>query len=175
MVVIRPIREEDAPAFRELLDGVARERRWIGQLEAPPVERVQAFVTANVVSDLPHFVAEEDGRIVGWCDILPGEASAGTTHVGRFGMGVLMGLRGKGIGRRLAVMAIEGARRLGLEKVELSVYSSNEPAIALYRSLGFTDEGRKKRGRLVDGIYDDVVLMALDFSVSQDRSDSPAV
>jgi len=44
----------------------------------------------------------------------------------------------------------------------LGVFSSNEPAIALYRSLGFQEEGRKKRGRFVDGIYDDVILMALE-------------
>ena len=51
---------------------------------------------------------------------------------------------------------------MGLEKIELSVYCSNVAAINLYRNLGFEEEGRKKRGRLVDGSYDDVLLMALD-------------
>jgi ribosomal protein S18 acetylase RimI-like enzyme len=77
-------------------------------------------------------------------------------------MGVLRAYRGKGIGRRLVEATIAKARELGLEKIELNVYSSNDAAIALYRSLKFVDEGRKVRGRLMDGIYDDVIIMGLD-------------
>ena len=31
----------------------------------------------------------------------------------------------------------------------------------LYEKLGFSEEGRKKKGRLAYGIYDDVILMGL--------------
>jgi ribosomal protein S18 acetylase RimI-like enzyme len=72
-----------------------------------------------------------------------------------------MECRGQKIGRRLIEATIEAARSIGLEKIELSVHATNEPAIALYRSLGFEEEGRKKRGCLVDGLYDDIILMAL--------------
>jgi RimJ/RimL family protein N-acetyltransferase len=51
---------------------------------------------------------------------------------------------------------------VGLEKIELTVHASNEPAIALYRSLGFEEEGKRRRGWLVDGAYDDIVLLGLD-------------
>jgi len=162
MIVVRQIREEDASALREVLDAVCRERRYLATLEAPPMERFQKFVSSNVKSDYPQFIAETEGKIVGWCDAIPGEASYGIAHIGRLGMGVLKDYRGKNIGRRLVEATVEKARLLGLEKIELSVYLSNEPAIALYRSLGFEDEGIKKRGRLVDGIYDDVLLMALE-------------
>jgi|CZKI01.1.fsa_nt_gi protein-S-isoprenylcysteine O-methyltransferase Ste14/ribosomal protein S18 acetylase RimI-like enzyme len=162
MIAIRQIREEDAPAFREVLDAVCRERRYLAMLEAPPAERVQSFLASNVRSGHPQLVAEEDGKIVGWCDAIPGPAESGTAHIGRLGMGVLIGYRGRGIGRMLAEAAIGRARQLGLEKIELDVFSSNGPAIALYRGLGFCEEGRRKRGRFVDGTYDDVLLMALD-------------
>lgn len=76
-------------------------------------------------------------------------------------MGVLKDHRGQGIGRRLLEATIERTWAIGIQKIELSVYSSNEPAIQLYKKQGFVEEGVKKRGRLVDGIYDDVVLMAL--------------
>jgi ribosomal protein S18 acetylase RimI-like enzyme len=161
MIHIRAVRESDAPALREVLDVICRERRYLGTLEAPPIESFQGFVSAVVKAGSPHFVAEVDGKVVGWCYALPGEISTGTAHIGRLAMGVLKDFRGQKIGRDLTRAAIEKARELGLEKIELTVYSSNGPAISLYRNVGFEEEGRKKRGRLVDGIYDDVVLMAL--------------
>ena len=160
MIIIREIREQDAPGFYAVLDAVCRERRYLAQLEAPGPERVQAFVSANVKAGHPQWVAEEDGRIVGWCDAIPGDALSGARHVGRLGMGVRKDYRGRKIGRQLIEGTIKQAARLGLERIELSVHASNTPAIALYRSVGFTEEGRKKRGWLVDGIYDDIILMA---------------
>lgn len=173
MVHIRPIRNEDAPGLHRVLDTVSRERRYLGRLEAPAEDKFRSFVASIVESGHSQFVAEEDGQIVGWCDALPGTASAGTAHVGHLGMGVLKEFRGRGIGRRLAEATIEKARALGLEKIELSVYSSNDGAIALYRILGFQEEGRKVRGRHVDGIYDDVILMALTLAEPK-RSPEPA-
>lgn len=76
-------------------------------------------------------------------------------------MGVLREYRGQGIGRRLAERTIARAKEIGLERIELEVYASNESAVALYRKLGFTVEGVKRKGRKVDGVYDDVLMMAL--------------
>jgi ribosomal protein S18 acetylase RimI-like enzyme len=76
-------------------------------------------------------------------------------------MGVLKGYRGMGIGRGLLMAALDKARARGLERIELEVFASNQAAIALYKSAGFVIEGIKKRGRKLEGIYDDVVCMAL--------------
>jgi L-amino acid N-acyltransferase YncA len=161
MITIRLIRESDIEGFRQTLDAVCRERKYLAALEAPELERVRNFVSSNIKEGYPQFVAEEDGKIVGWCDAIPGGATSGSAHVGNLGMGVLASHRGQRIGRCLLEATIEGARRSGLEKIELSVYSQNTAAISLYRKLSFEEEGLKKRGRLADGIYDDVLLMAL--------------
>jgi len=173
MLHIRQIRESDASALRAVLDSVCRERRFLAMLEAPTIERFQAFVSENVRRGLPQVVAVEEERIIGWCDVLPGDSMVGTAHVGRLGMGVLKEYRGQGIGKRLVQATIEQAKALGLEKIELSVYASNEAAIALYRKLGFREEGRKLRGRLVDGKYDDVVLMGFDLIRTTQSPSSP--
>lgn len=159
MIQIRPIRESDVAGFHKALDSVCRERRFLATVEGPPLENVGKFVGTSVREGHPQVVAEDGGAIVGWCDAIPGDV--GAAHIGRLGMGVLKDYRGQGIGKRLLAATIEEARRTGLEKIELSVYSSNGTAIGLYRKAGFEEEGLKKRGRLVDGIYDDVVLMAL--------------
>ena len=51
------------------------------------------------------------------------------------------------------------AEKHGIEKIELQVFASNRPARALYRKFGFRQEGRRVRGRKLDGKYDDVILM----------------
>jgi RimJ/RimL family protein N-acetyltransferase len=72
---------------------------------------------------------------------------------------------------------IERAREFGLQKIELEVFSSNEAAVGLYRSFGFYEEGRKRRGRFVDGNYDDILMMALELKMPNQLPDStsPAI
>jgi ribosomal-protein-alanine N-acetyltransferase len=47
--------------------------------------------------------------------------------------------QGKQLGKLLAEHTLSQLARLGIERVYLEVRSDNEPAIALYRKLGFTD------------------------------------
>lgn len=161
MITIRRIREEDAESFHAALDAVARERIYLARAAAPPLEGVRKFVAANVLAAHPQFVAVEEGRVVGWCDAIPDRDTFGKAHVAYLGMGILREYRGRGLGLRLLTDVLEATRRLGLEKVELAVYASNAVALSLYRKLGFEVEGVKRRSRLVDGEYDDVVLMGL--------------
>jgi RimJ/RimL family protein N-acetyltransferase len=163
MIPIRPIVEADIPSFHQALDSVCRERLYLAMLEAPPIESVRVFVNNILAQGASQFVAVEDRRVVGWCDIVPGEANLGTAHIGRLGMGVIKSHRGQGLGRRLAEPTLARAREFGLEKIELGVFASNSVAIALYLKLGFVEEGRKRRGRKVDELCDDLVLMALHF------------
>jgi RimJ/RimL family protein N-acetyltransferase len=164
MITIRPIAEADIPSFHAALEAVCRERIYLAMLEAPPLDAAQAFILGNLKREVPQFVAVEDGRVVGWCDTMPGDPNQGTAQIGRLGMGVIQSHRGRGLGRRLAEATLQRARERGFEKIELGVFSSNAVAIALYQKLGFVEEGRKRRARKVDGTYDDLVLMALFFS-----------
>lgn len=158
-ISVVPIGIQHIDGFRRCLDAVARERLHLGFLEAPPLERIRTFVETNIAEDLPQFVAVRDGEVVGWCDISP-EELPGFTHCGHLGMGVRKEWRRKGAGRRLLQATVEKAKAKGLERIELEVYASNRAAIALYEQEGFRTEGVKRRGRKLDGRYDDVVFMA---------------
>ena len=52
-------------------------------------------------------------------------------------VGVLGSHRGHGLGRALVLKALEGFQAAGSRRVMLEVTASNEPAVRLYRSLGF--------------------------------------
>jgi hypothetical protein len=45
---IIPIAEEHIPGFREALDVVAREKKFLAFLEAPPVEDTRRFILKNI-------------------------------------------------------------------------------------------------------------------------------
>ena len=54
-------------------------------------------------------------------------------------------LRGKGIGKKLVLAAVEQLQEKHLGYLTLEVRPSNLPAIALYESLGFREVGRRKK------------------------------
>ena len=54
------------------------------------------------------------------------------------------GRQRKGVGRRLMEKLFEEARAAGAERILLEVRLSNAPARALYGSLGFAANGRRK-------------------------------
>lgn len=149
-----------AEGFTKVLDVVARERRYIGFVEGPPLEGARQFVKSIVDGAGVQMLAVRGEEVAGWCDIMRNPVE-GFRHVGRLGMGLLPDFRGRGLGRRLAVETIRAARAAGMERIELEVFASNDRAIALYKSLGFVVEGVKKQSRKLDGEYDDNVCMAL--------------
>lgn len=156
---IVPIKKEHIEGFRKTLDQVAREGKYLLLLKAPSVKSVKRFVLSNIKNKFTQFVVLEADKVIGWCDICPMEHPT-TKHIGILGMGLLPEYRGKGIGADLLKKCLMHAKSRGLEIVQLDVYTSNKGAIHLYKKLGFSIEGIRKRARKHKGKYNDLVLMA---------------
>ena len=149
-------------SFHRTLDFVARERRYLSFLEAPPIELTRAFVLNNIKCRYAQYVAVTAGEVVGWCDVTPKERPI-YAHGGVLGMGLLPPFRGWGIGGSLVRSVLAAARTAGLHRVELTVRETNTSAIALYRKVGFAVEGLHRDAVQIDGIYENVISMALLF------------
>ena len=158
-IKIRPFSENDVAGFHACLDAVARERKYLGFVAAPPIEETRQRLLEDLEQDQIRLVAIDGSHLVGWCDIET-HAREGFTHSGRLGMGVLKAYRGQGIGRALLEQTLAAARARNLERVELEVYASNLAAIGLYAKFNFQAEGRRRKARKIDNAYDDVILMA---------------
>ena len=161
-VEIVPIAQDHIEGFHRALDFVARERRYLSFLEAPPLEQVGAFVLDNISHGYPQLVAVSAGQVIGWCDVVPKPRPI-YAHVGVLGMGLLPEFRGQGLGGRLIRQTLAAARAFGLNRVELSVRENNAGAIALYKRVGFEIEGLQRNATRVEGVYENVVLMATLF------------
>ena len=147
-------------SFHRALDYVAREQRYLSFLEAPPIELTRAFVLNHIKSRYPQYVAVTAGEVVGWCDVTPKERPI-YAHGGVLGMGLLPRFRAQGIGTKLIRSVLAAARTGGLHRVELTVRETNAGAIALYRKAGFAVEGLHRDSVQIDGIYENVICMAL--------------
>jgi ribosomal protein S18 acetylase RimI-like enzyme len=161
-VEIVPITQDHIESFHRSLDFVARERRYLAFLEAPPFESTQAFVLNNIEQGYPQLVAVSAGQVVGWCDVVPNPRPI-FAHVGLLGMAVLPEFRRQGLGGRLIRQTLDAARKFGLRRVELTVRESNTVAIELYRKIGFTTEGLHRDRIRLDGAYENQMFMGLPF------------
>jgi ribosomal protein S18 acetylase RimI-like enzyme len=159
-VVISPIAVANAASFHSCLDGVARERRYLAQVEALPLEKIESFVRESVDNDAVQFVALDEARVVGWADIFPAWPHA-ITHCGSLGMGILPAYRRQGIGEALLHACIAKAKVKGITRIELEARADNVPAIRLYEKLGFVHEALKRNAMRFDGVYFDSVQMSL--------------
>lgn len=158
-VEFRQIEIADTDAFRAAVDTVARERKYIALVEAPPIEQVRAFVARNVERCYPQIVAVADGDVVGWRNVPPASRAV-SAHAGDLFMGLVPDFRGQGFGERLLRQAIQAADVFGFRRIELGVFATNIAAAALYRKVGFVEEGIKRMAILVDGTYHDEIIMA---------------
>ena len=69
--------------------------------------------------------------------------------------------QGRGAGSALLQAAVDFADKwLNLSRLELDVYTDNQPAIALYKKFGFVIEGTHHRFAYRDGGYVDAYMMA---------------
>ena len=162
-IEIVPIAQGHIDGFHRALDLVARERRYLAFLEAPPIEATRTFVLDNIKRGHPQFVAvSANSEVVGWCDVMPMNRPT-QAHRGVFGVGLLPQFRGQGIGAKLIQSALAAAQAYGLHRVELTVREHNTGAIELYKKQGFEIEGVQRDAVLVDGVYENVVCMALVF------------
>ena len=132
-------------------------------LEGPPINTTKDFVLQNINGNWPHSVAIIDGKIIGWCDISALDRSF-FAHIGSLGIGVLAPYRGQGVGKALMKTVLQKAKLKGLTRIELTVREHNLPAIALYKKLGFEQEGVHKNGVWIDDKYENHIFMALLFN-----------
>ena len=131
---IVPIAEEHIRGFHAAVDVVARERKYLAHLEAPPFEETRRFVLRNIEHGYPQFTVVSADTVAGWCDVLPNRSRVIYSHCGTLGVGLLPEFRGKGIGRQLMQRTIEAAFAFGLTRIELTVREANANAIAFTRA-----------------------------------------
>jgi putative acetyltransferase len=107
------------------------------------------------------YVAVVKDEVVGNIGLHTNPTRPRRKHVASLGMGVRDDWQGKGVGTALMQAALDVADKwLNITRVELEVFTDNEPAIRLYKKFGFEIEGTLRRHAFRNGEYVDSYFMA---------------
>lgn len=159
-LIVRPAATGDAEPLAQLGRSVADEGElWLTYNRSPGDER-RNLKSMRRDPNAAVFVAETPAGVVGRLSIAR-DGNPVSHHVAELGLMVSFAERRRGIGTALIEEAIKWARGSSVTKLELHVFPHNEPAIALYRKLGFAEEGRRRSHYRIAGHYVDAILMAL--------------
>lgn len=156
-ILVRALESSDMDAFAEImsLPGVRRGTLSVGY-RSP--EQLAAWYERRLKSGV-NVCAIIDGRVVGHAGLEVHRPSR--AHCAYMGLAVHDAYHGRGVGSALLQGLIDCADgSLGLRRIDLTVFSDNAPAIALYRKFGFVEEGYSRGFALRDGILADVLHMA---------------
>jgi L-phenylalanine/L-methionine N-acetyltransferase len=104
-------------------------------------------------------VAERDGIILGAAGLH--RQTGRRHHAAVLGMSVHDAYHRQGIGKALLLSLIDAADNwLNIMRIELTVFTDNTGAIALYEAAGFENEGVHRAYAFRDGTFADVLAMA---------------
>jgi L-amino acid N-acyltransferase YncA len=152
---------KDAGAIAQ---GERETAKTAGLLVGKPGEISLGAYSAKIEALTPlgsYWVAQVDHVVVGHACLDP-MTMAANAHVFRLNIVVYPDHRTQGIGTALMLRMLAWSQSCpSLEKIELLVRASNQPAILLYRKFGFIEEGRlSRRVRTSDGTFIDDISMA---------------
>ena len=101
-----------------------------------------------------------DGQLAGQLAVMLNQRVR-RRHVATFGIGVDPRYHGKGVGSRLMQAMIDLCDNwAAIERIELTVFTDNPAAMALYRKFGFEIEGTSRAYAMRDGVLVDAYHMA---------------
>ena len=104
-------------------------------------------------------VALAEGGVAGWAALGPVSARKAYAGVAEVSVYVGEGFRGAGVGRALLEALVRESEAAGLWTLQAGIFPENEASVALHRSCGFREVGRRERIGRLGGRWRDTVLL----------------
>ena len=156
------IRRAEPSDYEAICRNFADESMYSGTLQLPhPSAEIWKKRLAEPTNDEFVLVALVDGVMAGNAGLHSAGKSPRRSHARAIGMAVHGRFQGQGVGTALMRELVNLADNwLNVTRLELTVFTDNERAIALYRKFGFEIEGTHKAYALRNGAYSDTYAMA---------------
>jgi RimJ/RimL family protein N-acetyltransferase len=161
-VIFRPFRIDDADALLSWAPSADELLQWSGPNFTFPLDRQQLTDYAATAGEHRRIIsgeASDANEVVAHAElnVLPEHELGQMRRIA-----VAPRWRGRGVGLALVTWLLELAfDQLGVHRVELVVFSFNEPARRCYERAGFREEGCARHARKASDGYWDLIYMAL--------------
>jgi L-amino acid N-acyltransferase YncA/DNA-binding transcriptional ArsR family regulator len=153
-VTVRPMTGADWPdVLRIYGEGIATGDATFETEVPSAAEFDRAWLPAH------RWVAQADGRPVGWAAIAPVSSRRCYAGVGESAIYVGERFRGRGVGKALVHRQVTEADRAGLWTLQAAIFPENRASVALHRSAGYRTVGVRERLGQLGGAWRDVVLL----------------
>lgn len=164
-IILREYRESDFEAIRAWVNDPEPTQHLSSIFDRVHTEAMTRVffdkVLGNTIPGYSFIIAHpKDERYIGQIDLRLGDTGSRQAE-----LAIIVpdrADRGKGYGREAISLLLDfGFGTANLHKVTLHVFVRNEAAIALYRSLGFVEEGVMRDDVYRGGEYLDVMMMSI--------------
>jgi RimJ/RimL family protein N-acetyltransferase len=161
LVVLRPIVASDTESMLRSLDD-PEAARLTGTHQTFSPEMIAAWASSRVEQPDRLDLAITDARTGEWAGELALNEWDRDNHSCNIRIAVDAGYRDRGFGTEAMRLAIDYVfETLPIHRLELSVFAFNDRAVAVYRKLGFVQEGVMRDVLFWDGEYHDAVTMSI--------------
>jgi L-phenylalanine/L-methionine N-acetyltransferase len=164
-ISIRAAEPSDAAAISALMGSAGVFEGTQQMPYAAVASRLERF--SAVDANCPRLVAVRNDaasgteRIIAHAGLFIPHASLRRMHVRGLGIAVAKDCQDQGVGDRLMTGLLDWADNwAGVLRIELTVFTDNARAIALYQRHAFVQEGVMRAYALRDGVYADTLAMA---------------
>lgn len=155
MPIIREAQEQDWPRIKTIFEeGIATGNATFAT-SAP--ESYDAWRSKSV--DGCSLVAEQDGRVVGWCKLWPTSDHCYYAGVGEVSIYVDAEHRGQGVGGALMPALIRASEERGFWTLMSRIFPENEASVRLHIRNGFRIVGTHERLGQMNNVWRDVLLL----------------
>jgi phosphinothricin acetyltransferase len=158
-MIIRDALESDLRVIIDIYNATVPTRMVTAELEPTTVQARLPWFREHSPDEHPFWVAENDGRIIGWLDFkkfLPRCAYRATAEISVY---VDEKFRRQGVARSLLEEAIARGPSLGITALVGLIFAHNEPSLKLFERLGFERWGLLPRIARLDDVQRDLIIL----------------
>jgi RimJ/RimL family protein N-acetyltransferase len=161
---VRKAQDSDAEGLLELRKAVFEETSFMlweaGEFKATVLDEQNRISRINSQSNSRCFVAQEGAHLIGFLSAIGGQVNR-QRHAATLAIGVRKSHWRRGVGSALLLAAISWSREVAIKRLELTVHTTNIPALKLYEQVGFKFEGVRRSSLFVENCYVDEYLMSV--------------
>ncbi|WP_040691624.1 helix-turn-helix domain-containing GNAT family N-acetyltransferase [Nocardiopsis lucentensis] len=153
-VTTRAMTDTDLDAVREIYAQGISTGHATFETEVPAAERLK-----NTWLPGHRWVAEADGRVIGWAAAAAVSQREAYAGVAETSVCVAEGARGRGVGKALLHRQVTEADAAGIWTLQTSIFPENRASLALHHQAGFRTVGVRERIARQRDAWRDTVLL----------------